>query len=231
LYIRRRNVCIAFFKQHLELSVSIVAALLLATLTFTSPRQLTAPTLFTIILLLQLVPSRSWLTASAVAALAVVMTTMGTYKYQIYMRYQSLIDCLQKNYAYAYPQGEPPCTENNALTRAFLPDPLCNRDLVSVGDKYTKRGLQRLRNGESLTSILPYTPKYIAAHTLHQPIDTMSCIVPTSRVGAFDVVAIPMPIYRTHKIAPRVPYEVITHADTAYLVLANSAETVKLSVR
>jgi hypothetical protein len=231
-FFARRKQCISFFNQHLIFAVSIVAALGLAVLTFTSPRQLTAPSLFTIILLLQFVPTRRWLTVAATAVVAAVTVAMGVCKYQIHVRYQSFVHSVAAGLPFGFPQGEPVCTQNNVITRSFIPDPLCNRALVTVGDKYTKLGLQRLRATKPLVTILPYAPEYISAHVQSQVYrcgDTVN--VSACRLGAFSAAAIPKQIYHTHKITPRTSYEMISHGDTVYAIFPKQTNLIKLELK
>jgi hypothetical protein len=214
----RRRACIAFVKDNVLLVVSIYAALALAALTFTSPRQLTAPTLFTIVLLLKRVPSRRWLTAVSVAAVVAVMAPMAVYKYQIYERYQTVLQSVSSGARIAQPQGRTVCTLNNSITRAFIPDPLCNRGLVAVGDKYTKTGLRRLYN-DSLTTILPARTADIVAATHSASAVTADSIV-TAPFGPFEVMAIPRAKYAAVKSPKGVPYEQFAQCDIIYRIVA-----------
>lgn len=228
-YVCRRKECSTFIKENIIFVVGIVAALALAALTFTSPRQLTAPTLFTIILLLKLIPSRRWLTVGATVATFAVIIAMGIYKYQIHERYNSLLDNVAANKSYAYPTGLPVCTANNAVTRAFIPDPLCNRALVTVGDKYTKRGLQRLRNKASLCNLLPYEPSYIVKNVKpHLSEHDGKIIARTTQLGAYSIAAMPESVFYGYSIAPRTNYELLSVGGTIYLTLPKRQPSITL---
>jgi hypothetical protein len=198
----RRRQCLKFCNDNLLLVTATAAALALACATFTSPRQLTAPTLFVIIMLLQRVSNIKSLTYASTALVAVTIAVMGYYKAQIHHRCQTLLQSVSVGKTYAYPLGEATVTGNSWFARAYIPDPLCNRGLVTVGDKYTKQGLSRLRGGAKLTTILPMSPKRIAAQA--QP--------GASMVGGFHVTTSQKPL----KLAP--PYECFRHAQTYYYI-------------
>jgi hypothetical protein len=207
-FVCRRRSCTAFCRENIVPLTATVAALALATLTFTSPRQLTAPTLFAIIMLLQRVPDRRWLTVASAAAVAVTMAVMAPYKAMIYNRYQTMLETVDEGKSFAYPNGEAPVIGNAPFARAFIPDPLCNRGLVAIGDKYSKQGLSRLRGGERLNTILPLSPKRIAGAN-----PTPDALLSTYSIGGFSVTAT---IDAAQKPAP--PYECFRHDDTFYFV-------------
>jgi hypothetical protein len=228
--IARPRKSVAFFKENIVLTTAIVAALGLAMLTFTSPRQLTAPSLFTIVLLLKLLPSKKWLTVGSSVLVVAVLVVMGVYKYKIYNRYQTFADSVSRNDVCAYPQGEAPYEGNAPFARAFIPDPLCNRGLVAVGDKYTKNGLQRLRNGEKLNTILPQSPLLIAQQMIGKcdaEVTDSTYVAHSVRIGSFDVIAVPTEILHTHKdMLPKVSYERFKIEDATFFVLTTSTPTV-----
>lgn len=228
--IARPRKSVAFFKENIVLTIAIVAALGLATLTFTSPRQLTAPSLFTIVLLLKLLPSKKWLTVGSSVLVVAVLAVMGVYKYKIYNRYQTFVESVSRNDVCAYPQGEAPYEGNAPFARAFIPDPLCNRGLVAVGDKYTKNGLQRLRNGGKLNTILPQSPLLIAQQMIGKcdaEVTDSTYVAHSVRIGSFDVIAVPTEILSTHKdMLPKVSYERFKIEDATFFVLTTSTPTV-----
>ncbi len=224
----QRKKAILFLNENIILVTAIIAALLLAMLTFTSPRQLTAPTLFTIILLLKLLPDNKYLATASVVATVAVMTIMGIYKYQIKSRYDSLIDCVRSGYTVVFPKGETPCSANNTFTRAFIPDPLCNRGLVAIGDKYTKQGLSRLRGEKSIKTILPYSPQHIANLSTNCHITDCgdSLVVTTSSVAPFAVAAVPNAIYSSMKIHNLSAFECFKLRDSVYVLESIPTKTV-----
>lgn len=177
-------------RRNLPWIAAIAFALLFACFTFTSPRQLTCPTLLALVLLLgwlykalQRVRSPrtiKYVTGGTIAVTAAFLVLVAIVRMPVYIRWQSLLDSMNKNTAIAWPQNNGKCcgiaatdltTPKNSikstLLRAIAPDPLVNRGLVAIGDYYTIQGLSRLRqctNPEApkLTGILPATPAEIS---------------------------------------------------------------------
>lgn len=193
-------------RRNLPWIAAIALSLLFACFTFTSPRQLTCPTVLTLMLLLkwldkatERIRNRRTIKLTTVAIVAVTgafMALLAVLRLPVYNRWQSVLHNLDKNTALTWPDREKgvsadgthkgvevfpegydyvyadPKSVKAALLRAVDPDPLLNRGLVGIGDRYTIRGLDRLRRYEhpdapALTGILPVAP------TILPDIDTL----------------------------------------------------------
>ena len=173
----RPRSCRAFMAAHLPALAAIATAVAFAMLTFTSPRQLTCPIIITLLLVLKaiqplLTPGAcKWAIFGAIAVTAAFMTLTGAAKWHVKARYDSLLASVNSgrpvaSASYAMPAWIP--ADNSAFWRAVAPDPLSNRGLAAVGDRYTRQGLSRLRryrnpDAPKLRTILPYAPARIVA--------------------------------------------------------------------
>lgn len=180
LAIRPRRT-VAFIRLHSPAFVAIAAAMTVAAVTYTSPRQLTCPSLIVLYLLLRgaltLLRGRCKVRAMAVTAMAVALFFLGTiavFRIPAYCAWQSATGRLTADTRLTWPDmptgitadisaAKQRFTETNIyLARALAPDPLLNCGIVTVGDPYTIRGLRRL-GASSLTGILPAAPGRLKA--------------------------------------------------------------------
>lgn len=150
-----------FTLRHVVMFTAIATSLLMATVTYTSPRQLTCPSLFTVILILDAVgkraTSRRLAVGGTVAALAFLIA-VSAFRRPVYANWQSVVRRASAGYRVAYPEQLPTWDiPSTPFTRAFMPDPLANRGLVAIGDRYTEQGLRRL-DAPQLLFILPAAP-------------------------------------------------------------------------
>ncbi len=173
--------CAVFFKRNTILLVSIITAILLATLSYTAIRQLFAPSIFSAILLGRIFFSykpkginnieRSIFTSG----LALIYTGMiaGAYIIRQFpvMAMESIISQIKNgNSVISIPENK---TEESALFNflfsRFNDDPTVNADLKLMFDHYTKQGLGRLysprKSSNSVNTFLPAPKEKILSLT------------------------------------------------------------------
>lgn len=150
-------------------TASVAAAVALAALTFTAPRQLTFAFWCAIMLFLgqcRGLLSRQNRTAAASCTAAAVsfVTLLCVLKYPVYDRYrQTLQSARTQTTVYpAHVTSLPAPSMPAWLCRAMAPDPALNLGLVSIGDRYTKEGWGRLY-GHSIDAVLPAPPGVLAS--------------------------------------------------------------------
>lgn len=244
----------AFFFENTEnfvLSVAVVASLCLACLTFTSLRQLTCPSLFLIFLVLKAVSPRlsgsvGRLTfIASVALTALFLALLAVFRFHIHQKWHSLLLRAEKPVALAYPDDDismsaPLDLGGSFIWAAVAPDPLASRGLVGPGDRYTKKGLSRLRrcsypDAPELTALLPYSPRLIIASATRSHVisaDSASVNVSSSPIGLYSVISLPDSVWRSlGSPLPSVPFESFSSGSCIYLVVSGSSPSLPLNKR
>lgn len=159
MLIWRKSPTLRFTRRHMVLFVAIATSLAMACLTYTAPRQLTCPTLFAIILIIDALAPRldGKIVAPVCASLAIAfLAAITALRWPVYRNWQSLVRTADKTVA--YPAKEPTWdVPYNYLTEGLWPDPLASRGLMATGDRYTVNGLRRL-SAPRLKFILPAAP-------------------------------------------------------------------------
>lgn len=195
-----------FFADNYFLLTVIGSALLLACVTFTSPRQLTFPFWCIALLVLRTAPALSGRALTVAAACTALLTagTVTALKYPVYQRYSDFINSAGSTDAIVYPHGVRSVTAPRIPTvmqRALAPDPLLNIGLVSIGDKYTRNGLERLRPGhEPVKALLPAAPAVL--------VNTSRCCLKVTRCS-------------NGMTLPNGPYEKFSYGGDDYIITAD----------
>lgn len=150
------------------LITAAVTGLLIATLTFTTPRQLSFPFWCAATYVLRRAApflsgkSGKYLSAAFIALTVAVIAFITVLKIPVYQRYQSFMHNARTQ-TVIYPADSlppQPLPLPAPLCRALAPDPLANTGLVAIGDRYTRQGLQRLY-GHPVTALLPASPQWL----------------------------------------------------------------------
>ena len=194
-----------FFADNYFLLTATGTALLLACVTFTSPRQLTFPFWCIALLALRTMPVRGRLALTAAAACAAMLAvgTITALKYPVYQRYSDFMTSARSTDSIVFPHSVTEVTAPHipvVVQRALAPDPLQNIGLVTIGDKYTRNGLERLRPGhEPVKALLPAAPEVLA--------DTSRCCLSVTRCG-------------NGMTLPGVPYEKFSYGGHDYIITA-----------
>lgn len=172
--VANRRRAVRFASRHIFSFTVVAASLLLACATYTSPRQLTCPCLFVILMALDALSgarTHKYTPAALTMLSAAFLCLVAWMRMPVAERWHQVERAAASGAAVAYPEnaGQMPGQECRItyLNRALNPDPLINRGLVAVGDRYTINALRRLHTAHAqetqLTTILPYDPDSIAA--------------------------------------------------------------------
>lgn len=244
----------AFFFENTEnfvLSVAVLTSLCLACLTFTSLRQLTCPSLFLIFLVLKAVAPRlsgvteKYVFVCSLALTAAFIVLLSVFRFHIRQKWDSLLRMAEKNVSVAYPADSLSMTSPLDLHGSFVwatvaPDPLASRGLVAPADRYTKKGLSRLRHcsdssAPELTTILPYSPRQISAASATSRIlaeDSVSVTVSTYPIGLYTVSVLPDSLYSGFRSPhPSVPFETFRLGHNVYFLVSGQHSSLKLEKR
>lgn len=167
-----------FIDENIFFFIAIIASVLFATITYTSPRQLFCPSVFSIIVIGRIVPLLKpsklckqvlsvifslFLAFIFIMGYVIRKNTFEVYNSQIINKLGGKSTSLFIDSSEAYHN------HNNLFIRSFAkryaPDPLANESLHLLFDGYSKRGLSRLYwdNGktDNLKNIIPYAPNAI----------------------------------------------------------------------
>lgn len=202
--VRNRRAAWRFVRRNIVMCTAIAASLAMAAVTFTAPRQLMLPSIFALILVLKILAQSHIRKPRLIAPAACTLTLLivgGVFaaRVHVYTKYQGLMDYTAKGKPVVYSPGSTPDAyidrTDNALLAAYAPDPLLNRGLMAMGDRYTIQGLQRTVS-KKLLVILPYETDVViaAADTVFRPIygaDSTKMQLPMRRIGPFSVATTP----------------------------------------
>lgn len=207
--IRNRHNCRRFISDNRTLCAAIVAAVLFAVATFTSARQLFAPSLLCILLISRLVANGAgrWICLNSRSVGMTLACAMLAAFSGIYILRRDVSDAhnlfLSRSRSEMSPvvYGDASRSPYNThpllwLTLGgFAPDPWEGSHFTIPFDSYSRHGLSRLMAGDSnagyIATTLPYPPEYIMSrcHVRHTEAGDSCTLIPETLDSRYGVVA------------------------------------------
>lgn len=198
----RRKAAVTFGRENLPWIVTCAAAVLLAFVTYTSPRQLTFPNLLAAMMVLRGLENEMFFTKKVlsnwkmehyigiigVVAYLGILVLIGWWRFPVYQRWQEVLKDVRRGKTVVSPLHgiDPKTVKNTYMRRGWMPDPLADCGLIAVGDRYTTSALTRLRKTDN-----PSAPAILAI--LPAPADSIVATYQTSSFfGPYSITITPV---------------------------------------
>lgn len=242
-----RPSCMKFINDNRLILFAITASIVFACFTFTSSRQLYAPSIFSIILLCRVIAKypqivihhTKIITCTLLPILLFVMGGAWVLRRDIWYNHQSFLKSV-----FSSPSpivcGDATIAPYNArpllwsLLNSYAPDPWERSCFSLPFDAYSRHGLSRLAFGDSnskyIKAVLPYSSDYIIQHTNISGRNRSNVYTPMPLDSRYGVVAVkgPQPKSVSTDDTSGVHCEIFLSDSTCYVIVPNTVKQVTL---